>query len=223
MFLLKTISIDFSNIFFMCLNKILSRSMVDSQTIHRKKSLDYWTWKKFPLKLFVMFDKITKLLRAIWPDSSAGRAQHWKCWCPQFDPALGHHLDSLACSEEHAFSLFFELWFKSFIRNIFGWQLVRWILLNLDFLIWYRQLSTKLIGLYLISVFHKICKKVKIMNDYILHLCESFRGMFFVTCLFFLFCLARRNDVVSNRVNSFTNRVKCSKKTITIWWFLPKC
>ena len=28
------------------------------------------------------------------------------------------------------------------------------------------------------------------MNDYILHLCESFRGMFFVTCLFFLFCLA---------------------------------
>lgn len=100
-----------------------------------KKSMDYWTWKKFPLKLFVMFDKITKLLRAIWPDSSAGRAQHWKCWCPQFDPALGHHLDSLACSEEHAFSLFFELWFKSFIRNIFGWQLVRWILLNLDFLI----------------------------------------------------------------------------------------
>lgn len=32
--------------------------------------------KKIPLKLFVMFDKITKLLRAIWPDSSAGRAQH---------------------------------------------------------------------------------------------------------------------------------------------------
>ena len=188
-----------------------------------KKSMDYWTWKKFPLKLFVMFDKITKLLRAIWPDSSAGRAQHWKCWCPQFDPALGHHLDSLACSEEHAFSLFFELWFKSFIRNIFGWQLVRWILLNLDFLIWYRQLSTKLIGLYLISVFHKICKKVKIMNDYILHLCESFRGMFFVTCLFFLFGLARRNDVVSNRVNSFTNRVKCSKNTITMRWFRLKC
>ena len=69
---------------------------------------------------------------------------------------------------------------------------------------------------YLISVFHRICKKVKIMNDYLLHLCESFRGMFFVTCLFFLFCFARRNDVVSNRVNSFTNRVKCSKKTITI-------
>ena len=54
------------------------------------------------------------------------------------------------------------------------------------------------------------------MNDYILHLCESFRGMFFVTCLFFLFCFARRNDAVSNRVNSFTNRVKCSKNTITM-------
>ena len=28
------------------------------------------------------------------------------------------------------------------------------------------------------------------MNDYILHFCELFRGMFFVTCLFFFFVLS---------------------------------
>ena len=36
MLLLKIISRHFSNIFYMCLNKILSRSMGESQTIHRK-------------------------------------------------------------------------------------------------------------------------------------------------------------------------------------------
>ena len=48
MFLLKTISIDFSNIFYMCLNKILSRSMVDSQTIHRKNQWITEHEKNFP-------------------------------------------------------------------------------------------------------------------------------------------------------------------------------